>query len=47
MKSKHSFIMSFIRFLKVNNYLDIILKKENLKNPKIIDVGSFLEICIS
>jgi len=41
MKSKHSFIMSFIRFFKVNNYLDIILKKENLKNPKIIDVGSF------
>ena len=41
MRSKHSFIMSFIRFFKVNNYLDIILEKENLKNPKIIDVGSF------
>ena len=41
MRSKHSFIMSFIRFFKVNNYLDLIQKKENFKNPKIIDVGSF------
>ena len=30
MKSKHSFIMSFIRFFKVNNYLDLILKKKIL-----------------
>ena len=41
MRSKHSFLMSFIRFYKVNNYLDILLNEKNLKNPKIIDVGSF------
>lgn len=40
-RSKHSFINSFIRFFKVNNYLDTILKNKNLKDPKIIDVGSF------
>ena len=41
MRSKHSFLISFIRFYKVNNYLDILLNEKNLKNPKIIDVGSF------
>ena len=41
MRSKHSFLMSFIRFYKVNNYLDILLNEKNLKNPKIVDVGSF------
>jgi SAM-dependent methyltransferase len=40
-KGKHSFIMSFIRFFKVNLYLEKIIKDNNLKNPKIIDVGSF------
>ena len=41
LKGKHSFLMSFIRFYKVNNYLDILLNEKNLKNPKIVDVGSF------
>ena len=41
MRSKPSFLMSFIRFYKVNNYLDILLNEKNLKNPKIVDVGSF------
>jgi len=40
-RSKHNFLMSFIRFYKVNNYLDILLNEKNLKNPKIVDVGSF------
>ena len=41
MKAKHSFLKSFIRFYKVNLYLEQIVKEENLKNPKIIDIGSF------
>ncbi len=41
MRAKHSFLMSFIRFYKVNNYLDILLNEKKLKNPKIVDVGSF------
>ena len=32
-RSKHNFLMSFIRFYKVNNYLDILLNEKNLKNP--------------
>ena len=39
-KDKHSFIISFIRFYKVFLYLEK-LKQENLKNPKICDVGAF------
>ena len=41
MKAKHSFLESFIRFYKVNLYLEQIVKEQNLKNPKIIDIGSF------
>ena len=41
MKAKHSFLKSFIRFYKVNLYLEQIVKEQNLKNPKIIDIGSF------
>lgn len=41
MKSKHSFIISYIRFYKVNNYLDFLLNEKKLKNPKIVDVGAF------
>ena len=41
MRAKHSFLMSFIRFYKVNNYLDFLFNEKKLKNPKIIDVGSF------
>jgi len=40
MKAKHSFLKSFIRFYKVNLYLEQIAKEQNLKNPKIIDIGS-------
>ena len=40
MKGKHSFIESFIRFYKVFIYLKK-LKEENIKNPKILDVGSY------
>ena len=29
MKSKHSFLMSFIRVYKVNNYLDILFNEKN------------------
>ncbi len=39
-KDKHSFISSFIRFYKVFIYLND-LKKKNLNNPKILDVGAF------
>ena len=39
-KAKHSFLKSFIRFYKVNLYLEQIVKEKNLKNPKIIDIGS-------
>ena len=39
-KDKHSFMISFIRFYKVFLYLEK-LKQENLKNPKILDVGAF------
>jgi len=39
-KGKHSFISSFIRFYKVFIYLND-LKKKNLNNPKILDVGAF------
>tara|TARA_Y100000590_G_scaffold237720_1_gene267518 strand:- start:5141 stop:6088 length:948 start_codon:yes stop_codon:yes gene_type:complete len=39
-KGKHSFIISFIRFYKIFLYLEK-LKEENLKNPKIFDVGAF------
>ena len=39
-KGKHSFIISFIGFYKVFLYLEK-LKQENLKNPKILDVGAF------
>ena len=41
MVAKHSFLISFIRFYKVNNYLDILLKEKKIRNPKIVDVGSF------
>jgi len=40
MRNKHSFIEGFIRFYKVSLYLEKI-KKKNLQNPKIIDVGCF------
>ena len=40
-KGKHSFLINFIRFYKVNLYLEQIIKEENLQNPKIVDVGSF------
>ena len=40
-KGKHSFLINFIRFYRVNLYLQQIIKEENLQNPKIIDVGSF------
>jgi|TARA_B100001964_G_scaffold244079_1_gene324159 SAM-dependent methyltransferase len=40
-KGKHSFIVSYIRFYKVFLYLEKLIKEENLKNPKIIDVGAF------
>ena len=40
MKAKHSLIQNFIRFYKVFIYLEK-LKEENLKNPKIVDVGAF------
>ena len=39
-KGKHSFITGFIRFYKVFLYIQKI-KEKNLKNPKILDVGSF------
>ena len=39
-KGKHSFIINFIRFYKVFLYLKK-LKKDNLKNPKILDVGAY------
>ena len=39
-KDKHSFISSFIRFYKVFIYLND-LKKININNPKILDVGAF------
>jgi len=39
-KRKHSLIISFIRFYKVFLYLEN-LSQENLKNPKILDVGAF------
>ena len=39
-KGKHSLIISFIRFYKVFLYLEK-LSQENLKNPKILDVGAF------
>jgi len=39
-KGKHSFILNFIRFYKVFLYLEK-LKEDNLKNPKILDVGAF------
>ena len=39
-KGKHSFIINFIRFYKVFLYLEK-LKEDNLKNPKILDVGAF------
>ena len=38
-KGKHSFILHFIRFYKVNLYLEQIVKEQNLKNPKIIDIA--------
>ena len=41
LKGKHSFITNFIRFFKVNLCLEKIIRENNLKNPKIIDVGSF------
>ena len=41
MKFKHSFLMSFIRFYKVNKYLDILINEKNIKNPKIVDVGAY------
>ena len=41
MRAKHSFLISFIRFYKVNNYLDILLNEKKINNPKIVDVGSF------
>ena len=40
MKGKHSFIINLMRFYKVFLYLEK-LKEDNLKNPKIIDVGAF------
>ena len=39
-KDKHNFIINFIRFYKVFLYLEK-LKEDNLKNPKILDVGAF------
>ena len=39
-KGKHSFIINFIRFYKVSIFLEK-LKQENIKNPKILDVGAF------
>ena len=39
-KGKHTFISSFIRFYKVFLYLEK-LKEENLKDPKILDIGAF------
>ena len=34
MKFKHNFLTSFIRFYKVNKYLDILINEKNIKNPK-------------
>ena len=39
-KGKHTFISSFIRFYKVFLYLEK-LKEEDLKDPKILDIGAF------
>ena len=39
--TSHSFILNFIRFYKVNKYLEIISKEKNFENPKIVDVGAF------
>jgi len=39
-KGQHSFTISFIRFFKVFLYLEK-LKEDNLKKPKILDVGAF------
>ena len=39
-KGKHTFISSFVRFYKVFLYLEK-LKEDNLKAPKILDVGAF------
>ena len=40
-KTSHSFILSFIRFYKVNKYLEIVSKEKNFEKPKIVDVGAF------
>lgn len=41
MKFKHSFLMSFIRFYKVNKYLENLIDEKNISNPKIVDVGAY------
>ena len=38
-KKTHSFILSFIRFFMVNKYLEKISLNDELKKPKILDVG--------
>ena len=39
-KGKHTFISSFVRFYKVFLYLEK-LKEDDLKDPKVLDVGAF------
>ena len=40
-KKTHSFILSFIRFFMVNKYLEKISLNDELKKPKILDVGAY------
>ena len=40
-RTKHSFLMGYIRFYKVSVYLEKFIKNKNINNPKIIDVGSY------
>ena len=40
-KKTHSFILGFIRFFMVNKYLEKISLNDELKKPKILDVGAY------
>ena len=40
-RTKHSFLMGYIRFYKVSVYLEKFIKNNNINHPKIIDVGSY------
>jgi len=40
-KNKHSFVIHFIRFLKVKNFINEIIKIEKITKPKIFDVGAY------